>query len=47
MNYYGALLRQDLRYSFVVRLVRLIPLLGLSSYSIHTNSFYSVKGCYA
>ncbi len=42
MNYCGALLRQDLRYSFTVRLVRLIPLLGLFSQGIRTNSFRKV-----
>ena len=35
--YRGALLRQGFRYSLTVRLVRLVPLLGLSSYSIHAS----------
>lgn len=37
-HYYGALLRQSLRYSLVVRLVRLVPLLGFSLYSARTNA---------
>ena len=47
MNYHGTLLRQGLRCSFAVRIVRLIPLLNLSLYSTHDNPFYNPRDVHA